>query len=43
VAMVKVQDRVRVLTWLVWGLIAVVIVQGALLVGHHYYLWDRLR
>jgi hypothetical protein len=43
VAMVKVQDRVRVLTWLVWGLIAVVIVQGMLLIGHHYYLWERLR
>jgi hypothetical protein len=43
IEMVKVQDRVRVLTWLVWGLIAVVIVQGMLLVGHHYYLWDRLR
>jgi hypothetical protein len=43
VAMVKVQDRVRVLTWLVWSLLAAVLVQGALLIGHHYYLWDRLR
>lgn len=43
VAMVKVQDRMRFLTWLVWALIVVVLIQGAFLIGHHYYIWERLR
>lgn len=43
IAMVVIQDRVRLLTWLVWSLLAAVVALGALLIWHHWYIWERLR